>query len=267
MKKILSIVLILVLSLFVFSFTAVAENENAPEISVQPQGFTISNDEIGTLKVEVAEYDGQLEYQWYKGTLENMSDASAISGATSAVYTPKNEIGTAYYQVGIIGIVFGEKSEEIKSNIVKVEYIGHEHSFGEWSTDVEATCTEIGKRVHTCECGETEAEDIPALGHKWGDSQITKKPTETETGEKVTICDVCKESKTESVPALGITDKKEETPEIVPPEKEETKKTAEKKAKQVKPAGLRWWMILFPAVAFILMLTAAIMIIRRYTRK
>ena len=43
----------------------------------------------------------------------------------------------------------------------------HEHSFGEWVVTTEPTCTEMGIETRTCECGETETREIPALGHDW----------------------------------------------------------------------------------------------------
>ena len=36
----------------------------------------------------------------------------------------------------------------------------HEHSFGEWVVTKEATCTAVGVKTKTCECGETETEEI-----------------------------------------------------------------------------------------------------------
>ncbi len=268
MKKIISLLLVLILSVFVLSFTVSAEKPAPPQITKQPEGFTLTNTLTGHLHVEVAEYEGELTYKWYKGSASDMSDAVMVDDKSTTDYAPQKTIGVAYYQVGIVGTVFGETSDEVKSAVVRVEYTEHEHLYGDWVNDVEPTCTEVGKKSRNCLCGETEAMDIPALGHKWGDSQITKKPTETQTGEKVSICDVCKESKTESVPALGITDKVEDEPQTdVTQEKEETEKQTDKPQKKVKKGAVRWWMITFPALAFVMLVTAAVMIIRRYTRK
>ena len=41
----------------------------------------------------------------------------------------------------------------------------HAHDWSEWRVVTEATCTENGLRTRTCDCGETENETIPALGH------------------------------------------------------------------------------------------------------
>ena len=45
------------------------------------------------------------------------------------------------------------------------------HSYGEWTTVTEATCTTAGKKKHTCtECGHVETQEIPATGHHWKDN-------------------------------------------------------------------------------------------------
>ena len=44
------------------------------------------------------------------------------------------------------------------------------HSYGEWTTVTEATCTTAGKKQHTCTvCGHVETQEIPATGHHWVD--------------------------------------------------------------------------------------------------
>ena len=50
----------------------------------------------------------------------------------------------------------------------------HEHSFGEWTVTREATCTEAGVETRSCECGETETREIPALGHDWSGLGCTR---------------------------------------------------------------------------------------------
>ena len=42
----------------------------------------------------------------------------------------------------------------------------HEHTYGEWVIEQEATCTNVGTRVRTCRtCMDEQTETIPALGH------------------------------------------------------------------------------------------------------
>ena len=57
----------------------------------------------------------------------------------------------------------------------------HVHSFGEWTTVKEATCTEKGEAVRACTCGETETQDLAVIGHTQViDAAVA--PTCTETG-------------------------------------------------------------------------------------
>ena len=50
----------------------------------------------------------------------------------------------------------------------------HEHAFGEWTVTTPATCTETGVETRTCECGETETREIPALGHEYVNGECQK---------------------------------------------------------------------------------------------
>ena len=43
----------------------------------------------------------------------------------------------------------------------------HEHSFGEWTVTVPATCTAMGEEQRVCACGETETRTVAALGHDY----------------------------------------------------------------------------------------------------
>ena len=68
---------------------------------------------------------------------------------------------------------------------------GHTHSFGEWMTVTEATCTEEGIRLRECDCGVTERESIPVEEHSWDNGVITAEATETTDGERLFTCTVC----------------------------------------------------------------------------
>ncbi len=70
----------------------------------------------------------------------------------------------------------------------------------------EPTCTEDGEALLTCDlCGESHTEALPALGHTAEAGEITTAPTCTEAGVETLVCDVCGESFTRPVPALGHT--------------------------------------------------------------
>ena len=69
------------------------------------------------------------------------------------------------------------------------------------------TCTAAGKSTGSkCEvCGTilTAQQDIPALGHQWGNTVVTTKPTCTEKGVGISTCTRCGEKITEAIPAAG----------------------------------------------------------------
>ncbi|NHM14148.1 N-acetylmuramoyl-L-alanine amidase family protein [Xiamenia xianingshaonis] len=95
------------------------------------------------------------------------------------------------------------------------------HAFGEWKVTKEATETEAGSRERACSvCGATEAEELPALGHKpsaawqsdatghwkvcegcgaelekaphaYGEWTVTKEATEQEAGFRERSCSAC----------------------------------------------------------------------------
>ena len=50
----------------------------------------------------------------------------------------------------------------------------HIHAYGEWQTVKEAGCVNAGERERSCSCGETETEEIPALGHTGGTAENCK---------------------------------------------------------------------------------------------
>ena len=69
-----------------------------------------------------------------------------------------------------------------------------------------ATCTEEGLTdgIHCdrCDAVLTEQEVIAALGHSWDDGEITKEPTEEETGVRTYTCGTCGATRTETIPVL-----------------------------------------------------------------
>ena len=56
------------------------------------------------------------------------------------------------------------------NHICDRDHVTAAHSYGEWTTVKEATCTAAGQKQHTCtECGHVETQEIPATGHHWVD--------------------------------------------------------------------------------------------------
>ena len=71
----------------------------APSITTQPVGAKYAPNAVATaLSVVATASAGTLSYQWYSNTTESTEGATAISGATSAEYTPSTATeGTTYY--------------------------------------------------------------------------------------------------------------------------------------------------------------------------
>lgn len=72
----------------------------------------------------------------------------------------------------------------------------------------EPTCTAEGVKTISgtnTGCKETKTETVPALGRDWDEGAVTKEPTKKETGEKVLTCKNCGETKTEEIPVLAST--------------------------------------------------------------
>lgn len=72
-----------------------------------------------------------------------------------------------------------------------------EHTWTEKVT-TEPTCTEAGTMTYTCVCGATKMEEIPAMGHSWGEPEVTY-AANGQDGEKVYTCTVCNEIKKEAI--------------------------------------------------------------------
>ena len=66
------------------------------------------------------------------------------------------------------------------------------HSFGDWVTETEATCTQNGKEIRTCGiCGEKEERVISRKQHDFGESEVVKKKSCTEIGLEKQTCKIC----------------------------------------------------------------------------
>ena len=78
-----------------------------------------------------------------------------------------------------------------------------EHSFGDWTVESAATCTENGIKTRTCtNCGRLERQEIPALGHDYAEWVVTTEPTCTKTGVETGTCIRCGATETRTVKAL-----------------------------------------------------------------
>ena len=70
--------------------------------------------------------------------------------------------------------------------------LGHSNHTYTSKITKEATCTTDGKRIYTCECGESYTEVIKAAGHTYKDTVVA--PTQTTQGYTEHTCSVCGDS-------------------------------------------------------------------------
>ncbi len=106
-------------------------------------------------------------------------------------------------------VIHSEANED--TDFSKLEFISVIDQFDHDNTEVrdakEATCTEPGYTGDTyCkDCGKLveEGEEIPALGHDWGEWVETVSPTATEPGYEMRTCKRCGVDECREIPAKG----------------------------------------------------------------
>ncbi len=114
---------------------------------------------------------------------------------------------------------FGDRMEiNMKNKILSVVFVSllmaitafalnscgsdHEHSYGQWVTVTEATCTSGGERTRSCSCGDAVTEPVGKLGHD--ETTYRKDATCTESGyEFYTTCSRCDYISSKEIPAAG----------------------------------------------------------------
>lgn len=121
-----------------------------------------------------------------------------------------------------------------KFDIVAKELTEHTHTWGEWETAQEPTCTEDGMKIRHCPvCDETETEKLPASGHQWSEWETTKEATTEEAGLQERHCmnENCNAREEKEIPKLS---KPEELPA---PELSKTQKTDTSITVEWKPSA------------------------------
>lgn len=94
-------------------------------------------------------------------------------------------------------------TDNVTDGTTEPETEAHVHSFGEWTTVKEATCTEKGEQERVCNCGEKETQSIDMIAHTFGDWQIVKESSYTEEGIKARYCS-CGEKESEVIEKITI---------------------------------------------------------------
>lgn len=154
-------------------------------VSYTPELETVYGKEGQTLsEIQLPDVDGG-KYQWVTQVTTIVEDGVSYKVG----YLPEDV--TNYDWTAVSGW-----SNAYKAVIFNVTIVAeHEHLFGEdWQSDA-------ANHWHVCTCGEKS--DVEE--HTWDAGTVTKKPTATAEGVKTFTCTVCKQTKTEKVPATGST--------------------------------------------------------------
>lgn len=159
------------------SVIAVTVYEPVPMITYNSTNIELDELESFTLTADIqlkSKDIGTLTYKWYQNSTNYIGTGTLIAGATSKnlLLTGTGTAGTVYYYCIVrndfLGVVYQMNVEDMYIVKVKNTGIAHVHAFSEWMPTTEPTCTEPGINTRECECGVTEREDIPALGHAFG---------------------------------------------------------------------------------------------------
>ena len=64
------------------------------------------------------------------------------------------------------------------------------HDWGDWEVTTEPTCTEDGEEARVCanDSSHVDTQSIAATGHDWGEWTVTKEATEDEEGVETRVC-------------------------------------------------------------------------------
>ena len=80
------------------------------------------------------------------------------------------------------------------------------HSYGDWHQTIAPGCETLGQKQQICaSCGDVQSQEIPAIGHTMGDWHQTVAPGCETPGQEQKACTVCDYAETKEIPALGHT--------------------------------------------------------------
>ena len=128
-----------------------------------------------------------VEYQLMNGDKE-----IATFDATETSFTVADLKAATEYTLSVYAVdEAGNKSDAGDITFTTKAKEEHKHTWGEWTTTKEATCTTEGTKERTCVCGEKQTEVIPMTNHNWGEWETSKAATCTEDGLQVRHCTVC----------------------------------------------------------------------------
>lgn len=118
-------------------------------------------------------------------------DSHVFCGTTITAYYPKDDPSWTE-----------DVRKDYEGTITWVGYCGKGHTWGEWETVREATCTKTGLKTRSCtQCDMTEEESLAKTAHQY--ESVVTPPTCIEDGYTTHTCKVCKDSYTDSITPAG----------------------------------------------------------------
>ena len=103
-------------------------------------------------------------------------------------------------------------SAEVKATGAWTVYTLGDHEYDDGVVTLEPTCSTVGEKTLTCNCGHTTTAEVPvdADAHKWNAGTVTTNPTCEEVGVRTLVCEHnAAHTKNVDEPALGHTDEED----------------------------------------------------------
>ncbi|MDE7170724.1 MAG: hypothetical protein K2O11_02465, partial [Oscillospiraceae bacterium] len=149
---------------------------------------------------------------------EGMGDEIEFASTVKIILPEDSAWDSDNYSDRMDGVMHVYSGEELNSGGNRhFDLKHHEHTF---TTTKEPTCTEPGEKSSSgCICGQTVTEEIPALGHDWGEWEVTKEPSPGVEGEETRVCARDHSHiETRPIPAKPVTNPDPEKPDPTKPD-------------------------------------------------
>ena len=131
----------------------------------------------------------------YKEPDKDSKVVKRLKGGTAVLLADDMIVGSKFVNILLEDTKHGGQMEafvlaKYLSDTMPQKYC--KHQWGKWKIIREPTCTEDGKREHTCKiCGLTKSEKIKKTGHEFGKWKVIKEATCIKEGTRVRTCKIC----------------------------------------------------------------------------
>lgn len=175
--------------------------DETDEETIEATGHEAADDDEGVvIKPATCEEEGTIQYTCTKCGQPFTDDIDALGHEYSDPVVVKQP---TFKEPGV------QQSTCIRCGDVQEEEIpagieSHKHEYTSTITK-QPTCTQKGVRTYTCktkECGDTYTEEIAALGHQYGEWQVTVAPTSETEGVQQQVCSRCGDIQKQAIQKL-----------------------------------------------------------------